>query len=67
MIFCFLQKEKKLKHLEMKQILGLQLVPYRVLTKHTLKTSSVYLDMKEKQIYIENTNIEIIIKLIMLP
>lgn len=51
----------------MKQISRLQLTPDRKLAQCILKTSSMYHDMKEKEIYIEITNIEIIMKLIMLP
>lgn len=60
----FFLKEEKLKHLEISR---LQLAPYRILAQCILKISSMYHDMKEKQIYIENTNIKIIMKLIMLP
>lgn len=51
----------------MKEISRFQLAPYRILAQSILKTSSMYHDMKEKQIYTENTNTEIIMKLIMLP
>lgn len=51
----------------MKQISRLQQALSRILAQCMLETSSMYHDMKEKQTYIENTNIEIIMKLIMLP
>lgn len=51
----------------MKQISRLQWNPSRILAQCMLKTSSIYHDMKEKQTYTENANIETIIKLIMLP
>lgn len=44
-----------------------QLAPDRILAQHIPKTSFVYHDMKEKQIYIEITNTEIIMKPTMLP
>lgn len=51
----------------MKQISRLQLAPDRIPAQYILKTSSTYYDMKEKQIYIDSANIEIIMRIITLP
>lgn len=69
-IFFFLEEEN-LNHLwskyQVKQIPKLQLGPDRILAQYVPKTSFVYHDMKEKQIYVEITNTEITMKPIMLP
>lgn len=71
LVYNFFLEEENLKHLwskyQVKQIPKLHLAPDRILVQYIPKTSFVYHDMKEKEIYVEITSTEIIMKPIMLP